>query len=237
MSKALGCLAAVVVVVVILAVMAGGAYNRLVGLDQGVDAQWAQVESVYQRRADLIPNLVSTVQGAANFERSTLEAITQARASVGQTRPPSAQDLPSDPQAFARWQAAQDQLSGALSRLMVVVERYPELKANQNFRDLQAQIEGTENRISVERMRYNEAARDYNTARQRFPTALVAPMFGFGEKAYFRAQPEAAQAPAVQFQFGASPAPLPAGSPGALPPGAEASPRANEPAPTASARP
>src|SRR3954466_14221420 len=126
MRKGLGCLAAVVVVVVILAVMAGGSYNRLVGLSQGVDAQWAQVESVYQRRADLIPNLVASVQGAANFEKSTLESITQARASVGQIQGPNPQNLPNDPAAFARWQAAQDQLSGALSRLLVVVERYPD---------------------------------------------------------------------------------------------------------------
>jgi len=224
MKMAWGCVAAVVVVAIILALMAAGSYNRLVALSQGVDSQWAQVETVYQRRADLIPNLVSTVQGAANFEKSTLEAVTQARASVGQAAPPSARDLPSDPQAFAQWQARQDQLSGALSRLLVVVERYPELKANQNFRDLQAQLEGTENRISVERGRYNEAAREYNTARQQFPTALVAPIFGFREKAYFRAQPEAAQAPKVQFEFGASPKALPApgASPGALAP---ASPR------------
>src|SRR5262249_39739248 len=143
----------------------------LVGLSQGVDAQWAQVESVYQRRADLIPNLVASVQGAANFEKSTLEAVTQARASVGQVQAPNPKDLPNDPAAFARWQAAQDQLSGALSRLLVVAERYPDLKATQNFRDLQAQLEGTENRITVERQRFNETAREYNTARQRFPTA------------------------------------------------------------------
>jgi LemA protein len=224
MRKGLGCLAAVVVVVIILAVMAGGSYNRLVGLSQGVDAQWAQVESVYQRRADLIPNLVASVQGAANFEKSTLEAVTQARASVGQAAPPNARDVPNDPAALARFQAAQDQLSGALSRLLVVAERYPELKATQNFRDLQAQLEGTENRISVERMRYNDAAREYNTARQRFPTALVARLMGFSEKGYFKAQPEAAQAPKVQFDFSPAPRALPAGSPGALAP-APASPR------------
>ena len=192
MSKGLGCLAAVVVVVIILAVIVGGSYNRLVGLSQAVDAQWAQVESVYQRRADLIPNLVATVQGAANFEKSTLEAVTKARASVGQAAPPNAASIPNDPAAFARFQAAQDQLSGALTRLLVVAEAYPDLKATQNFRDLQAQLEGTENRISVERMRYNEAARDYNTARQRFPTGLFAGLLGFHEKNYFKAQPDAA---------------------------------------------
>jgi len=210
MSKALGCVAVVVVIVIIAVAVLGGTYNHLVGLSQAVVAQWAQVESVYQRRADLVPNLVSTVQGAANFEKSTLEAVTQARASVGQVQAPAGASLPNDPQAFAQWQASQDRLSGALSRLLVVVERYPELKANQNFRDLQAQLEGTENRIAVERMRYNDAAREYNTARLRFPTALVAGMFGFREKAYFKAQPEAAQAPKVNFDFGASPRAVPA---------------------------
>src|SRR4029079_4383184 len=135
MSKGLGCLAAVVVVVIILAVIAGGTYNNLVGLSQAVDAQWAQVESVYQRRADLIPNLVATVQGAANFEKGTLEAVTRARASVGQAQ--GGANIPNDPAAFAKWQAAQDQLSGALSRLLVVVEQYPDIKSTQNFRDLQ----------------------------------------------------------------------------------------------------
>ena len=139
-----------------------GGYNNLVGLGQGVDAQWAQVENQYQRRADLIPNLVETVKGAADFEKSTLEAVVQARASVGQV---NVGNLPNDPAAFARFQQAQDGLSSALSRLMVVVERYPELKANQNFRDLQVALEGTENRVAVERNRYNEAAQAYNTAR------------------------------------------------------------------------
>ena len=209
MSKALGCLVVVVVVVVILGVMAGGSYNSLVGLSQAVDAQWAQVENVYQRRADLIPNLVATVQGAANFEKSTLEAVTQARASVGQAQGPNAKNIPDDPKAFAEWQARQDQLSGALSRLLVVAEAYPELKATQNFRDLQAQLEGTENRVTVERQRFNDVARDYNTARQRFPAALFAGLFGFHEKAYFKAQADAAQAPKVQFDFSPAPAASP----------------------------
>ncbi len=209
MSKAVGCLIAAVVALVVLGLIVAGMYNGLVGKSQAVDAQWAQVESVYQRRADLIPNLVAAVAGAANFEKSTLEAVTAARASVGQARggaPGGA--LPNDPKAFAQWQAAQDQLSGALSRLLVVVERYPDLKANQNFRDLQAQLEGTENRISVERMRFNDVAREYNTARLRFPTAMIAGMFGFTEKAYFRSQEGAQNAPKVEFNFGASPAPL-----------------------------
>jgi LemA protein len=204
----LGCLGVLVLVVVIAALGGIGVYNRLTSLDQAVDAQWSQVENVYQRRADLVPNLVATVKGAADFERSTLQAVTEARASVGSIQAGS--DVVNDPQAFARFQAAQDSLSSALSRLLVVVERYPELKANQNFRDLQAQLEGTENRITVERMRFNEAAQAYNTARLRFPTNMIASTFGFQPKAYFRAQPGAERAPGVQFDFGASPAPAPA---------------------------
>ena len=215
MSKGigLGCLVVLVLVAVVLAVMGMGTYNSLVGKSQAVDAQWAQVENVYQRRADLIPNLVATVQGAAAFEKSTLEAVTQARASVGQMQV-DPRNLPNDPQAFARFEQAQNALSGALSRLLVVVERYPELKANANFRDLQAQLEGTENRIAVERMRYNETAQDYNTTRLRFPARVFAAFLGFGEKAYFRSQPGAERPPPVQFNFGtptpgapASPAP------------------------------
>ena len=203
----------ILAIIVLVAIVAGscgvGVYNRLVGLSQAVDAQWSQVENVYQRRADLIPNLVATVQGAANFEKSTLEAVTQARASVGKVQV-NAKDIVNNPQAFAQWQAAQDGLSSALSRLLVVAENYPELKATQNFRDLQAQLEGTENRISVERMRFNETAQAYNTARLQFPARLVAGIAGFGEKAYFKAQAGSEQAPKVDFNFGASPAPQPA---------------------------
>jgi LemA protein len=216
MSKGLGCLAIVVVAVIVLALAAMGTYNNLVGLSQATDSQWAQVESSYQRRADLIPNLVATVQGAANFEKSTLEAVTAARASVGQAQ--AGPGITNDPQAFAKWQASQDQLSGALSRLLVVVERYPDLKANANFRDLQAQLEGTENRINVERGRYNEVAAQYNTARLRFPAAVVAPLMGFKEKAYFRSAAGAERAPNVNFDFGRSPAP--GSAPGAPGPGA-----------------
>ena len=203
----------ILAIIVLVAIVAGscgvGVYNRLVGLSQAVDAQWSQVENVYQRRADLIPNLVATVQGAANFEKSTLEAVTQARASVGKMEV-NAKDLVNNPQAFAQWQAAQDGLSSALSRLLVVAENYPELKATQNFRDLQAQLEGTENRISVERMRFNETAQAYNTARLQFPANIVAGIGGFKEKAYFKAQAGSEQAPKVDFNFGASPTPLPA---------------------------
>jgi len=202
--KWLGCLGVLVVIALVVGMMLMGTYNNLVGLGQGVDAQWAQVENQYQRRADLIPNLVSTVQGAADFEKSTLEAVIQARASVGQV---NLGNLPNDPAAFARFQQAQDALSSALSRLMVVVERYPELKANQNFRDLQVALEGTENRVAVERNRYNEKAQEYNTARLRFPTVLVARLLGFGEKAYFKAAAGADKAPSVDFNFRATPAP------------------------------
>ena len=212
MSKGLGCLAVIVVVLIVLGLAVMGTYNNMVGLSQATDAQWANVESSYQRRADLIPNLVKTVEGAANFEKSTLEAVTAARASVGQVQ--AGPGITNDPQAFAKWQAAQDQMSSALSRLLVVVERYPDLKANANFRDLQAQLEGTENRINVERGRYNEAAQGYNTARQRFPAGLVAGILGFKEKAYFRSAPGSERAPDVNFNFGRSPAPAaPAAAP------------------------
>ena len=204
MMKWLGCLGVLVVVALVVGMMVMGTYNNLVGLGQAVDAQWAQVENQYQRRADLIPNLVSTVQGAANFEKSTLEEVVKARASVGQV---NLGNIPNDPAAFARFQQAQDGLSSALSRLMVVVERYPELKANQNFRDLQIALEGTENRISVERNRYNEAALGYNTARLRFPAVVFANLLGMKEKAYFRAVAGSDQAPSVNFNFGATPAP------------------------------
>ena len=194
--------------VLVVLVMAGiGTYNKLVGLGQAVDAQWAQVENQYQRRADLVPNLVATVKGAADFEKSTLEEVVKARASVGSI---DTSRLPDNPEAFARFQQAQDALSSALSRLLVVVERYPDLKATQGFRDLQVQLEGTENRVSVERMRYNEQAQAYNTARLRFPAVVFANLLGMREKAYFKATAGAAQPPAVNFDFGRSPAPAPA---------------------------
>ncbi len=176
-----------------------GTYNRLVTLDQAVQSQWAQVESVYQRRADLIPNLVSTVKGAANFEKSTYVAVADARSKVGQLNLGSG--VPNDPAAFAKFTAAQDALSSALSHLLVVVERYPDLKATQNFADLQAQLEGTENRIAVERMRFNKAAQAFNTTRDSFPTVVVAGLFGprYNEKAYFKSQPGSDAAPKVNF--------------------------------------
>src|ERR671937_331766 len=168
----MGCgvlLAILLFIVVVAALALGGSYNRLVRLQQTVDQSWAQVQNVYQRRADLIPNLVSTVAGAANFEKSTLTEVTNARASVGRVNLPTA---PTDAARLAEYEQAQNQLGSALSRLLVVAEKYPELKATQNFRDLQAQLEGTENRISVERMRFNEAAQSYNTMLKRFPTVI-----------------------------------------------------------------
>jgi LemA protein len=189
------------VLVLILAALAGGSYNRLVKLSQGVDAQWAQVQNVYQRRADLIPNLVSTVSGAANFEKSTLVEVTQARASVGQVKidPASA---PEDPSKLAAYDQAQGQLASALSRLLVVAERYPTLTATEGFRELQAQLEGAENRISVERRDFNVAVRNYDTAIKSFPAVFYAAAMGFHDKPYFAAAPGAENAPKVQFDFG-----------------------------------
>jgi len=192
--------------VVILAVLVGaGSYNRLVGLSQSVEKQWAQVQNVYQRRADLIPNLVATVSGAANFEKSTLVEITQARASVGKVQVDANQAL-NDPAKFAEFQQAQAGLSSALSRLLVVVERYPDLKATASFQELQAQLEGTENRIAVERGRFNDVAQAYNTAIKRFPALLYAGMMGFKEKPYFTAVAGAEKPPKVEFNFQSTPA-------------------------------
>lgn len=197
---AVGC-GVVLVVALIPGLMLAGGYNNLVALDQAVRAQWAQVENVYQRRADLVPNLVETVKGAAAFERDTFQAVTEARSRVGQISGAGSESLANDPDAFAKFQQAQDGLSSALSRLLVVVEKYPDLKATQNFRDLQAQLEGTENRIAVERMRFNETAQAFNTRRQSFPTVIIAGFFGdrFREKAYFKAQAGAETAPKVTF--------------------------------------
>lgn len=179
--------------------------NQMVSLRNAMDEKWAQVQNVYQRRADLIPNLVQTVQGAANFEKSTLQEVVNARASVGQVRLDPSR-APDDPQALQKFQAAQDQLGSALSRLLVVVERYPELRANQNFLGLQTQLEGTENRISVERGRYNEAVRTYNTYIETFPNSVVAGFRNFQKKPYFEATAGAERPPQVNFDFGKSPA-------------------------------
>jgi LemA protein len=197
MSKKILILLGVILIAIVLPIgCTASTYNQLVSLGQGVDAQWAQVENVYQRRLDLIPNLVETVKGAAAFEKDTFTAVTEARSRVGQVSVNA-----TDPQSVERFQGAQDQLSSALSRLLVVAEKYPDLKATQNFRDLQAQLEGTENRITVERMRFNDAAKEFNTKRQSFPTVIIASFFGsrFQEKGYFRAAAGADKAPSVKF--------------------------------------
>jgi LemA protein len=189
-----------VVFVLAAAVTLGGwvasSFNQLVRLDQAVQSQWAQVENAYQRRQDLVPNLVETVKGAANFEQKTLEDVTRARAGI--QAPPS--QAPSG-EELQRYEQQQQQLSGALSRLLVTVEAYPQLHATENFRDLQAQLEGTENRIAVERMRYNETAQRFNAQRSTFPTNIAAGFFGsrFADKAYFRAREGAQTPPKVQF--------------------------------------
>lgn len=171
-------------------------YNNMVSLDQNVKGSWSKVQSEYQRRADLIPNLVSTVRGAADFEKSTLEAVIGARAKATQTVIDPAN---LNPENIAKFQQAQGELSGALSRLLVTVEQYPDLKANQNFRDLQTQLEGTENRIKTARNDFNEAVQSYNTTIKKFPTVIFAGMFGFTEKGYFSADAGAEKAPTVDF--------------------------------------
>ncbi|HEU5081669.1 MAG TPA: LemA family protein [Opitutaceae bacterium] len=201
MKTVLITLGVIAALVAVLALYAAGSYNGLVNKQQAVDAQWAQVQNVYQRRADLIPNLVSTVSGAANFEKSTLTEVTAARASVGQVKiDPS--KAPSDAAQLAEFDRAQGRLSSALSRLLVVSERYPDLKATANFQSLQSQLEGTENRISVERGRFNDVVQAYNSALRRFPTVLFAGMFGFQQRAYFAATPGAERPPEVKFDFG-----------------------------------
>jgi len=177
----------------------GCGYNKLVTLEEGVNSAWSQVENQYQRRADLIPNLVSTVQGSADFEKSTLTEVTDARSRVGQIKL-SADDL-SDPEKFQAFQKAQDQLSSALSRLLVVSENYPQLRSNENFLQLQSQLEGTENRISVERRRFNETVQNYNTEIRSFPTLIVAKIFGFKDKEYFKSVAGSEKAPDVNFDF------------------------------------
>ncbi|HEX7182592.1 MAG TPA: LemA family protein [Thermoanaerobaculia bacterium] len=212
MTKNVGCLVAAGIVV-LLVLWGVGSYNGLVGAREAVDAQWSQVENTYQRRADLIPNLVATVRGAANFEQETLRQVVEARSRVGQVSTQATGEILDDPQRFAQFQQAQDQLSSALSRLLVVVERYPELRAVQGFQDLMVQLEGTENRIAVERRRFNEVAQDYNTRLKRFPTVLIASMMGFDERPYFRSQPGAETAPQVDFGTAAPNAAKPSPTP------------------------
>ena len=201
---ALGCGGVVgVLLIIALALFIGGCsgYNKLVSLSAGTDARWADVQNVYQRRFDLIPNLVSTVQGAANFEKSTITDVTSARASVGQMKIDAGQ-APRTAEELQKFEQAQGALSASLSRLLVVSERYPELRATQAFRDLQAQLEGTENRIAVERRNFNSAVQAYNTAVKTFPNVLYAGALGFQPKPFFQATAGADTAPKVNFDFG-----------------------------------
>jgi LemA protein len=193
--------AVVVAIVLIFGLGIAGSYNSLVALDQSTQSAWAQVQNAYQRRLDLIPNLVESVKGAAKFEQETLTAVTEARAKVGQVTSEAVGNAINDPAALQRFEQAQAGLSSALSRLMVVVEKYPDLKATQNFRDLQISLEQTENRIGVERRHFNEAAQAFNTRRESFPTVIIAGFFGdrFRSKAYFSAEAGAEKAPEVKF--------------------------------------
>ena len=197
MKKGLAVLLVLVGLIVIVGGWLAGQYNGLVTLQEGVNQSWAQVENVYQRRADLIPNLVETVKGAAAFEQDTYTQVAEARAKVGsiQVTP----EMLKDPQSLKMFEEAQGQLTSALSRLLAVAENYPQLKANQNFLDLQSQLEGTENRIAVERRNFNQAAQGYNTRLRVFPTSIMAGLFGFEPRAYFAAAPGSDKAPAVKF--------------------------------------
>ena len=196
MKKTWIILGVIVLAIIIMIAWGTGIYNNLVTQQETVGAQWANVENVYQRRADLIPNLVNTVKGVANFEKSTLTAVIEARAKATSVniKPDNL-----NAESIQQFQKAQDGLSSALSRLMVVVERYPELKATQNFMELQSQLEGTENRIAVERRKFNETAQAYNTYLRRFPSNIFAGMFGFEKKGYFKSVEGAEKAPTVQF--------------------------------------
>jgi len=191
-------IAAVVILIIIILISWGvGIYNNLVTINEEVNQSWSQVENQYQRRTDLIPNLVNTVKGYANFERGVLTDVTEARAKVSQFN--ITPEVLNDPQAFQKFEQLQGNLSGALSRLLVTVENYPELKANENFLQLQAQLEGTENRISVERRKFNLSVQNYNTTIKRFPSAFFAGIFGFIEKSYFKSAPGSETPPKVEF--------------------------------------
>lgn len=193
----LGIVAAIILIIVITIGWFVGHYNSLVTLEEQVTQSWSQVENQYQRRTDLIPNLVSTVKGVAEFEKGTFTAVTEARSKVNQINVSS--DMLNDPQAFQKFQSAQNNLGSALSRLLVTVEKYPDLKANENFLQLQAQLEGTENRISVERRNFNQSVQGYNTTIRRFPANFIAGMTGFTQKAYFEAVEGSDVAPKVEF--------------------------------------
>jgi LemA protein len=194
---ALSVVGVIVIGIVVMVLWGIGAYNNLVTINESVTNSWAQVENQYQRRADLIPNLVNTVKGYAEFERGVLTDVTEARAKVSQMN--ITPEVLNNPAAFQKFQQLQGELSGALSRLLVTVENYPNLKANENFLQLQAQLEGTENRISVERKKFNETVQTYNTIIKRFPNSMLAGIFGFGEKQYFKSAPGSETAPKVEF--------------------------------------
>ena len=196
LSKGIIVTLVIVGVLVIILLWGMGGYNNMVSQEEGVTSAWSQVENVYQRRADLIPNLVATVKGYAAHEQETLEGVVNARAKATQT---TIDPTNMTPEAMAKFQAAQGDLSTALGKLMVVVERYPDLKANQNFLELQAQLEGTENRITVERQKFNDAAKSFNTLIRKFPKNIIAGMFGFERKEYFEAKEGAEEAPKVEF--------------------------------------
>jgi LemA protein len=200
-GKGLGCGLAVAAAVGVLLLFGIGQYNGLVTGEQAVEAAWSQVENVYQRRADLVPNLVATVKGSANFEQETLQNVIEARSRVGQISGQAAAQILETPEKFAQFQQAQDGLSSALSRLLVVVERYPELKSTIAFRDLMTQLEGTENRIAVERRNFNQVAQSFNTRIAKFPTNLFVRLLGwhFKSRPYFQATPGAQEAPKVEF--------------------------------------
>ena len=202
MKKVLGIVLGLLVFGVVAVGISGcSSYNGFVQAKQEVDRQWAQVETVYQRRLDLIPNLVKTVEGAANFERSVLKEVTEARASVGQVKVTPGQ-APATAQELAQFQQAQGALSSALSRLLVVSEKYPDLKATAAFRDFQVQLEGTENRIAVARQDFNQSVQRYNTVVSKFPGMIVARLTGFTTRPYFQSDPGAAKAPKVEFNLG-----------------------------------
>ena len=186
----------IIAVVAVIAIMCVSAYNSLVSSEESVDTAWSQVENVYQRRADLIPNLVNTVKGYAAHEKETLEGVVSARAKATQM---TIDPTNLTPEAIEKFQAAQGELGSALGKLLAITENYPDLKANENFKELQAQLEGTENRIAVERKKFNETAQVYNTSIRKFPRSIVASMFDFERKPYFKAQEGAEQAPTVQF--------------------------------------
>lgn len=198
MKKSLGTGGIIIAVLVLVLIWGISAYNQLVGSEESVSKAWSQVENVYQRRLDLIPNLIKTVQGAADYEKSTLQAVIEARSKASSIQLNAENMSQEQLQAFTQ---AQDELGSAISRLMLTIERYPELKANQNFLELQSQLEGTENRITVERQKYNQVVGNFNTQVRRFPKNIIASMFGFEKKAYFEASAGAEQAPAVDFNF------------------------------------